>query len=92
MDLLEPEKKLLSQYKNALLFLLKINQSELTFSDFQVFLSETGKPLAAPVTASITSILQRYGAIQVRERSYIKPYRLFILNKEKLKEIINELE
>jgi len=92
MDLLEPEKKLLSQYKNALLFLLKINQSELTFSDFQVFLSDSGKPLAAPVTASILGVLQRYGAVQVKERSYIKPYRLFILNKEKLKEVINELE
>jgi hypothetical protein len=82
--LLPAEKTILSPFVKSLKIILA-NYEELSFSDFQLILSNTSLPLGYARTAMILSILERYGAVYLIGKE--RPRRYAIV-KSKLDAII----
>jgi hypothetical protein len=86
MELYEPEIKILSQYVRGMTRILNI-EKEYTFTDIQIILSNTADLLPYSTTATIINILKSHGALV--EKIVNSRKRVFLVNKEKMREIIN---
>jgi hypothetical protein len=89
MELLGPEKNLLIRYKDGLQAILNADRDEYTFVDFQIMLpTKSGNPLGAPLTSAVINVLRRAGVIV---NVYGAKPRIFVVDKKKLKELLDTL-